>query len=119
MIVFRIQDRQGRGPWKPGFSHRWIRLQPNYDLVPWFEEWPGFDPVKEKVRREVIGTGCKTVEQLKRWFDRSEYTTLRILGYHAVKISGVRPLRESDNQVVFGREKPLNRDVEIIELYEH
>ena len=30
-VVYRIQDSNGRGPWKPGFSHVWV--EDRCDLV--------------------------------------------------------------------------------------
>ena len=38
--IYRVQDAQGRGPWKPGFSHRWVEDRPDhYNLPPWFVEF--------------------------------------------------------------------------------
>jgi hypothetical protein len=64
-----------------------------------------------------FGCGCRTLDQLRRWFTKSEYATLIEFGYHAVKMDAGRILAESDIQCVFERAKPLNQGWEPIELY--
>ena len=114
--VYRIQDKDGRGPWKPGFSRRWVEDRPDHDnLPPWYVE---FGPVHHRVLYgEEMGSGCKTLEQLRRWFTPSEYKTLKMHGYRAVRLEVGRILAESGIQCVFGRAKPLREDAVEIELY--
>lgn len=116
-VVYRVQDRDGRGPWKPGFSSRWVEPRADHENLPsWYAE---FGPVHSKLLYgEEMGSGCRTLEQLRRWFTRSEYKRLREYGYRAVKMEVGRILAESEIQCVFGRAKPLNEDVTGIELYE-
>ena len=116
MVIYRIQDDRGRGPWKPGFSHKWVRADPDMELVPWFVEWSGFDPRLESPNGH-IGTGCKTIDQLRRWFNHDEYYTLRILGYKSVKMDVDKILRTSDRQTVFTRRQALRKNVKPFELY--
>lgn len=83
--VYRIQDRDGRGPWKPGFSRRWVEDRADHDVLrPWFEEFGRVD--KLAIVGFAIGCGCRTVEQLQRWFTPSEYATLLQFGYRAVRL---------------------------------
>ena len=118
LVVLRIQDADGRGPWKPGFSRRWVEDRPDHEnLPPWFVEFGRVD--KLALVGEHVGSGCRTVEQLRRWFSPSEYMTLRRFGYRAVRMAVGRLLAESDRQCVFGRARPLREDVEPVELYEH
>ncbi len=119
VTVYRIQDKDGRGPWKPGFSHRWVEDREDHDnLVPWPME---FGPVHKKIFTwESAGSGCQTIEQLRRWFTKSEYETLLSHGYRAVKMEVSRILAASDIQCVFTRSnKPLNCDFEVVSLYEN
>lgn len=115
-IIYRIQDKDGRGPWKPGFSSKWVEDREDHEkLLPWYVE---FGPVHERLLfGEVGGSGCLTLKQLRRWFTASEYETLKKFGYYAVKMEVGRILAESDIQCVFGRAKPLNKDVEGVILY--
>lgn len=64
-----------------------------------------------------MGCGCRTLEQLRRWFSPSEYAKLVGYGYRAVKMQAGRILAESEIQCVFERAKPLREDIEPVELY--
>ena len=116
-IVFRIQDEEGRGPWRPGFSKTWVEPREDHEhLAPWNVE---FGPVHKKALWGAsTGCGCRTIEQLQRWFTRSEYQTLLEHGYHAVKMDVGRILAESDIQCVFSRAAPLSEDVIPFDLWE-
>ncbi len=116
LVVFRIQDGEGRGPWKPGFSHRWVEYREDHrNLVPWFVEFGNVHLTA--LDGEHIGSACRTLDQLRRWFTPSEYATLQVYGYRAVRMEVGRLLAESAKQVLFGRAKPLNSDVIGVELY--
>ena len=40
MRIYRIQDAEGRGPYRPGFSNKWLDENPRaLGLLPWFEEF--------------------------------------------------------------------------------
>ena len=114
--IYRVQDKDGRGPWKPGFSHRWVENRDDHaTLLPWYIE---FGLVHRKaIVGMAIGSGCLTIEQLRRWFTPSEYATLVGFGYQAVKMEAGRILASSDIQCVFERVKPLREDVESLDLY--
>lgn len=114
--IFRVQDKEGRGPWRPGFSHKWVEDRDDHDnLVPWLHEFGRVDGTA--IYGMAIGCGCLTLDQLRRWFTESEYRTLQRYGYHAVKMQVGRVLAASELQCVFERAKPLRCDVERVELY--
>ncbi len=114
--IYRIQDKDGRGPFKPSFSHKWIQHRSDREnLLPWFVE---FGPLHKKLCTfEVGGTGCMTIAQLRRWFTKKEYKKLKGYGYIAVKMDIDRILAFSEIQCFFARLKPLNQDVKKIRLY--
>ncbi len=116
MKVFRIQDSDGRGPWKPGFSLKWVEHREDHkNLQPWLFE---IGPVHLKAtRNEHVGCGCKTIEQLKRWITESEYKRLLGFGYKAVKMKIFRILGESKTQCLFARKIPLEENVKVFSLY--
>lgn len=117
-VIYRIQDADGRGPWKPGFSHHWVESRPDHDnLSPSYVEFPG---LLEEVRKIGLpaGSGCIELKQLKRWFVESEYRTLLMFGYRCVQMQVKKILRSSDIQCFFIRQKPLNLDCKIVELYQ-
>jgi hypothetical protein len=115
--VVRIQDHDGRGPFKPGFSHVWCDTEGDPQLPPWFQEFPGLlQKVRKAAETHHVGCGCRSVEQIERWFTPTERVRLSILGYKLVSMEVDRVLAESKNQVVFLREKPLKDDIEVLEL---
>lgn len=83
--VYRIQDAEGRGPWRPGFSKFWVEDRDDHDLLlPWYQQ---FGRVDQRVLSGMhMGCGCKTVEQLQRWFIPTEYRRLVAYGFHAVQM---------------------------------
>lgn len=115
-IVYRVQDKDGRGPWKPGFSDRWVEDRDDHDNLPPFM-YEFVNALDHAIIGMVFGCGCRTLVQLQRWFTPTEYATLKELGYECVKMEVGRILAESDIQCVFERNKPLRDDVEIVELY--
>lgn len=120
MIVYRIQDKDGRGPWKPGFSIKWSEDHDEkwFKAHPTFYEEFGMGIFKKMIYGMNMGSGCESLEQLRDWFTPSEYQKLKGFGYQAVKMEAGRILAMSPIQVVFERAKPLNEGVEPVELYE-
>jgi len=114
--VYRVQDKDGRGPWKPGFSHRWVEDREDHNnLPPWFVE---FGNVHLKcIYGMTIGSACVTLDQLRRWFTASEYATLQRYGYRAVMMDVSRVLGESPVQCFVERSKPFSEGVIEVELY--
>ena len=110
-VVYRVQDSDGRGPWKPGFSNSWVadrEDESEFDyLKPIFVEFPKFNSMLRPGYH--VGVGCTSLEQLRRWITRSEYETLRKYGYRCVAILADRIVAESDIQCVFERSKPLRK----------
>lgn len=115
--VFRIQDADGRGPYKPGFSHVWCD---DFGAPPpptWMHEFPS---VLRRMNDETAhyGTACRSIEQLRKWFTPTELCRLQLLGYHLVVMEVDRVLAESKNQLVFARRKPLNTDIDVLVISE-
>lgn len=105
MTIYRIQDKDGRGPWRPGFSHKWLEDRPDHDnLKAIYEEFPecmtGLD------RNFHHGVGCTDIAQLQRWFTESEYKKLRMYGFMAKEMEG-EILYQSETQCLFRTAKPI------------
>lgn len=120
MKVYRIQDKDGRGPFKPGFSKRWLDPEPKPNeelLVPWPYQFPDI-----LFRIQVEGTinfgcACASPEQLQMWFSESEYNRLKRFGYKSVTLEIDEILGQSDIQLVFRRLKPIKVDAMPFALY--
>lgn len=118
--VYRVQDRDGRGPWKPGFSSQWAEDRPESEykeLKPWPIEFGISNVLRKSIYGMSLGCGCRTLEQLRRWFTPTEYSKLLGFGYAAVKLDIGRVLAESETQIVFERALPLNEGAQTVELY--
>lgn len=105
--VFRFQDSDGRGPFRPGFSKYWIDDDGPCLLPPYTEEFGVAIVGAMHATKMHCGCGCRTLEQLNKWFTPSEQRKLRNFGYSIVSIDIDRVIAESENQVVFARRKPL------------
>ena len=116
MNIFRVQDKDGRGPWKPGFSESWVIPRRDHDnLPPWYEE---FGDISDQLFLfPHFGVGCRTIKQLRRWFSKKEYSHLRSLGYRAICLEPDTIIVESEIQCVFGRSIPLNTKISGIRLF--
>ena len=104
--IYRMQDRNGRGPWKPGFSKQWVDAGDHIPPPPWQVEFEA-DFMEAHERGLHIGSGCRTIEGLKKWFTIREKRRLWKLGYSVVALVVDEILGESKNQVLFARRKPL------------
>ena len=107
-FVYRVQDADGRGPWKPGFSQVWFedRTDEEYAaLAPWPMEV--LMEIRKAARGKSVGFACENLDQLRRWFTPSEYKTLLRYGYRAVKLEVDAVLARSETQCAFVRSKPL------------
>lgn len=115
-IVYRLQDSEGRGPFKPGFSKTWVIPRADHEnLQPWFIEFGRVDA--QVLTGETSGSACRSLEQLRRWFSKREYRKLKKCGYKAVRMSVNRIIAESDIQCFVGRAKPFYKDAKKVKLY--
>ncbi len=103
-VFLRVQDRDGRGPFKPGTTDRWRD-----------PDGPDYPPAQEEFglhwRAEIplgwhCGCALRSIEQVARWFSPWECARLDALGYRLVTIRG-RALRESRHQIIVVRPLPL------------
>lgn len=117
MHVYRIQDLDGRGPFKPGLTDRWLECRPDHEnLLPFFEEFPEtrYVPFLPGMH---YGCGCLTLQQLRRWFSPVEYARLYRMGYRCVKLKIGGLVASSSIQAVFHRRPALHKRANIIALY--
>lgn len=114
--VYRIQDADGRGPFKPGFTQTWLMDRPDLDnLQPWYVE---LGPIHLKRDAGAFaGAACRTLTQLRRWFTPEEYAILKAHGYQCFRIGVGRVLGESQTQMLIQRSKPFQHAAQPIELY--
>lgn len=110
MILYRVQDKSGRGPWRPGFSHEWADPTKDISLCPpMMAELPDW---RRSVARHPWLThwGCCAhgLRGVHRWFTPLEIDRLRALGFHLVDASGMTPICIGESQVLAGSRFPLS-----------
>jgi hypothetical protein len=110
MIVLRVQDAEGRGPYRPGFSSRWVDRHGAISAVPlWWEEI-GESMAAAHARMTGpyhFGCGFKAYAQFESWFSATERRRLERLGFHLVTVSADRVIADTPTQIVFGSILPL------------
>jgi len=110
--VYRIQDREGRGPWRPGFSRVWCDAEygPGVEpLPPWGVEF-GLALIERRgLPGEHYGCAVRKPQELRRWVSATERRRLAELGFNVVSVRADRVLAESRNQIVFASRTPLAR----------
>lgn len=109
-MLLRMQDVNGRGPWKPGFSDKWVDDARDFSLPPLQEDF-GFDlkPMVDAAfqRGLHIGTAVRGADKFNQWFTPGERVKLAMLGYQIVDASECEVLGETNWQVVIGSKAPL------------
>lgn len=126
-IVYRIQDEDGRGPWRTGFSKKWVeKREDNSNLLTIYGDFRDsfYDDeelfelfIMRIMSHSFYGSGCESLVKLRRWFTESEYNTLKNYGYNCVELDVEKILLSSEIQCIFERKKPLNICAKIIDLY--
>jgi hypothetical protein len=117
--VFRVQDKAGRGPFKPGMSRHWV--ENGSDAVPPLPVQEEFGAGLFVDLRNLIkefggscGCACLNKSDLAKWFTPIERKNLAKLRYRLVSLKPDRILASSPHQIVFWRKRPLNRDALVI-----
>jgi hypothetical protein len=107
--VYRVQDIEGRGPYRPGLSQKWCDPTGPANVPWWLEigETIGAAHARMADRSMHYGCGFATLEQLHSWFTPRELRTLDRLGFKLVRISPDAIIALTPTQVVFGSRPPL------------
>jgi hypothetical protein len=104
--IYRWQDAEGRGPYRPGVSRYWADEDQQANNPPMYIEF-GADVVHRAPPGHAMGCGFRSIEQMQRWFSRDEQVRMRLLGYEFGSMEVDRVVAESDRQLVFSRRLPL------------
>lgn len=106
--VFRIQDREGRGPFRPGFSLQWLDddIADRVRLPSWIEEF-GENAFAHAPADAHGFSAVRTLDALRGWFTDAERPRLYAHGYKVVEVPDAYILHESPHQVLCYRHRPL------------
>jgi hypothetical protein len=112
MIVYRVQDKKGRGPFRPGVPKKWADKEFSHGCKPmptWMEEF-GIDLIDRFMQPgEFYGCAVKEREKLNEWFSEDEALRLHHLGYFVYAVEAKRIIAESPNQIVFACDAPIKK----------
>jgi hypothetical protein len=106
ILLYRWQDKDGRGPYRPGMSRYWADQDNQANNPPFFQEF-GMDITKQCRPGEAMGCAFRTIEQMRQWFTDAERQRMRLMGYEFGCMEADRVIAESERQVVFARRKPF------------
>ena len=104
-MLVRIQDCEGRGPWRPGLSAMWdsgkAQLMPAIT-----EEVPNL----KMLMKPGFHYGCAVrVGKVGLWFSEDDLTNLLELGFHFVNATPCAIVIETEYQAVIASIKPLRK----------
>ena len=106
--IYRIQDKAGRGPYRPGFSKFWLDPQrPAEERPDIFQLFDVFALLKATPQGAHIGTGFVDLKGLIWWFSSKELDQLERRGYFPVRLEVDGILGISERQILFYRILPL------------
>jgi hypothetical protein len=105
IIILRVQDKEGRGPFRPGMTQHWKDADYSSRVIPptWDVEFGKF-LLHGEPGTHSYGCGLRSREQLRRWFSATEEPRLHELNYRLVSLKVDRILAESENQLIFAPE---------------
>jgi hypothetical protein len=104
-IVYRVQCKEGRGPFKPGFSHRWVDPDVNIQNKPTIMEDFGWDFMSKCTPGAQAGCAFQNLSDLRRWFSGDELIKLYDLGYRVCEITVDRIVMKSSTQMLVESKK--------------
>lgn len=105
--IYRVQDRDGRGPWRPGFSALWHADTTPMTGRPITSE-PGISVVIAEAHKNGLHIGCAVRgHNMHLWFTENDLARLETFGFRIADASGCDVLLETEQQVLIGFKKPL------------
>lgn len=113
--VYRIQDKDGRGPFKPGYTDTWLDNDRTFFPKAPIREQQWIQKIADPDFH--IAFVCETIDQLKNWVSETEYARLKKDGYNAVKIA-VDKIWTLDGQAIAGRKKQYRKQAIPFTLYQ-
>ena len=107
-VLIRVQDRFGRGPYRPGLTARWSDDDGPIAFPWWTELGLDFAEANSCISDEYHnGCGFRTRDQFEAWFTDREMRALERLGFVLAAVTADVVHFETPTQVVFGSIRPL------------
>lgn len=107
-IVYRVQDAEGRGPWRPGLSGQWMDFDaPVGRLSETIMDLLSVAQIRALPPPYHYGCACRSYQDLLAWFQPAEMPRLHALGFYPVKLAVDHIVVESPTQLVVARLRPF------------
>ena len=109
MTILRVQDKHGRGPWRPGLSSRWVDAFRTAQHPPIYDERPDWLDICRQAQSSGAHIGCAVdgMDALLSWFSPMELVRLYDMGFRIVDASACDVLIRTPTQVVISSRLPL------------
>ena len=108
MKLFRIQDSEGRGPYRPGFSKQWADKDGPICAPWWIELGISLQAAMAMLPRGMFnGSAFDSLGKLEQWFTPSELEKLGKFNFNIVRFRPDKLIAETPTQVVFAQSYPL------------
>lgn len=108
-MILRVQNKQGRGPWMPGLSSKWVDSFRTTQHPTIYHERPDYLDHVANAHKEGMHVGCavRGRDGLLSWFSPMEIFRLYDLGFYIADASACDVLIETGTQMVIASQKPL------------
>lgn len=109
--LVRVQDGEGRGPYRPGFSDRWVSDRRVTFFPPIFSELGAarFKRIVDAAHSRGLHIGCAvSARRLSDWFNDEERAKLIALGFRLVRVDECEHLATTQSQRLIGSPNPLH-----------
>ena len=108
-MIMRVQNRQGRGPWMPGLSAKWVDAFRTEQHPPIYVECPDYLSHVEAAHNRGMHIGCavRGKGKLLSWFSPMEILRLYDMGFYIADASACEVLVETPTQLIVASPRPL------------
>lgn len=105
--IIRVQDSDGRGPWRPGFSHLWTGDDTPTGMTAIFH-YPEAMDAAVRANRRGLHVGCAVYDiDIGKWFSPRDLEKLTSLGFSTVDASRCTVIFSAPGQLLIGSTLPL------------
>lgn len=104
MIIYRVENKDGDGPYIKGFTLMWDNSRQSRETNPSPQEDPTLANAiaSQGINVSQFRFGFKTLEQLEQWFSAEELARLKALGFEVKQVQAQLVI-EGDSQILFKR----------------
>lgn len=105
--LVRVQDREGRGPWRPGFSSTWVGDDTPMHGKP-IPSYPGALKAALDACEAGMQTGCAVfADQIGLWFSPADLDRLARLGFYVADASACKVIFIAPDQALVASHEPM------------